>query len=206
MTQKEKMARWLAVPGNRERKAASDKAYHEANKDRLRALRNTPEHRAKRAERLRSARAADPDRARAYDMKRRRKAGVLPRKEAWAKQKPFLHAEDVREKVHKILKAKGEKHPAARFWSLMSPCGKVFRFRNLTAFVEAHKELFTEDQLFMVPRRRGRPLPRVVGALGCLSPRRKNPSQTMHGWRWHIDGQHHETLLSVLPNDPQADH
>jgi len=200
MAQKERMARWLAILGNRERKAAMDKAYREANKQKIHERRSRPENRAKSAARNRAERAKNPEKIRAQETAQNRKHGVLPRKEAWIKKvRPVLHSSAVREAAQKTAKSKGEQHNAARFWSLISPSGQVFRFRNLTAFIESNKHLFTPYQLEHVRPSKGRSIPRVVAALAMLSPRKKHPCGTMHGWRWHIDGKHHETLLCVLP-------
>lgn len=191
------MEKWLAIPGNRERKAAYDKAYWENNKKRIGESRSSPEYLAARAERIRKDRANNPEKYRKAEMKKARANGVLPRKEAFAtKVKATLHDAVIREKARTTLKQKGAEHPSARVWSLISPSGLVFQFKNLVRFVESHSELFTEDQLTPVSSKKGRPCPRVARSLSMLSPRKKHPCETMHGWRWYIDEQNRE-IVSV---------
>jgi hypothetical protein len=107
------------------------------------------------------------------------------------------HSVEARKKHKETQLAKGENMECALFWSLISPEGVVYRFRNLAAFIRNNKNLFTSDQLSPV-NFRGRT--RIEAAIAMLSPRRKNCVERCHGWRWHIDGKHHETFLSVLPN------
>ena len=144
-----------------------------------------PENRAKKNERARL---------------QRRKKGILPLKE-YLKLNPRRHLRtpEAREKARKTSKAKKELHQRAMFWSLVSPCGRVFQFHNLCAFVESNTHLFTPHQLVYMSLPNGRQIPRVSRALLQLSPRGKFVRETVYGWRWHIDGKHHETLLAVLP-------
>ena len=107
------------------------------------------------------------------------------------------HSADARNKHRYTQLAKGENMECALFWSLISPEGVVYKFRNLSSFIRNNKNLFTSDQLLPV-NSLGRT--RIEAAIAMLSPRRKNCVERCHGWRWHIDGKHHDTLLSVLPN------
>lgn len=169
---KQRYALWAAIPGNR----------------------------AKQNERARLNRLKNPEKHRAKQTERRRKKGMLSRKEAFElKGRHIFHNPEAIEKSRQTTKAKKELHPNALFWSLLSPCGQVFKFRNLHAFVESNQHLFTPYQLEHVRQANGRPRARVIASLGELSPRRKKNCETIFGWRWHIDGKDHETLLAVLP-------
>jgi hypothetical protein len=140
------------------------------------------------------------DKHRARQTEYRRKRGMLSHKEAFEiKNRHLLHNPKAIEKSRNTTKAKKELHPNALFWSLLSPCGQVFKFRNLAAFVETNKHLFTPHQLEHVRNSKGRPRARVIGSLAELSPRRKRNCETIFGWRWHIDGKDNETLLSIMP-------
>jgi len=159
-----------------------------------------PENRAMRNERIRRLRLENPEKYRASETKSRREKGILSVKEVFEiKKRNTLHSSEVREKSRKTAKAKKELHEKAMFWSLMSPCGHVFKFLNLSAFVEANMHLFTPHQQEYVTQKKGRPIPRITLSLRQLSPRKKHLCETIYGWRWHIDGKDHETLLSVLP-------
>jgi hypothetical protein len=96
----------------------------------------------------------------------------------------------------KAAMPKGPNAPTALFWSLISPNGVTYKFKNLAAFVRDNRRLFTEEQLRPV-NKHGRT--RIEAAIAMLSPRRKHCVEHCCGWRWHVDGRHHETLLSVLP-------
>ena len=169
---KQRYALWAAIPGNR----------------------------AKQNERARLNRLKNPEKHRAKQTERRRKKGMLSCKEAFElKGRHIFHNPEAREKSRQTTKAKKELHPNALFWSLLSPCGQVFKFRNLNAFVESNQHLFTSHQLEHVRQSKGRPKARIIVSLGELSPRRKRNCETIFGWRWHIDGKDHETLLAVLP-------
>ena len=144
----------------------------------------------------------DQDRVRQTEY--RRKKGMLSHKEAFEiKLRSILHSPEAQEKSRQTSKAKKQLHPNALFWSLLSPCGQVFKFRNLAAFVESNQHLFTPHQLEHVRQANGRPRARIIASLGELSPRRKRNCETIFGWRWHIDGKHQETLLAVLPAPTQ---
>jgi len=163
-----------------------------------------PENRARRNKRIKQLRLENPEKYRANEKRYRRKKGILSVKEVFnIKQRKILHNSEVREKAWKTAREKKEFHENAMFWSLISPCGQVFKFRNLNAFIETNKHLFTPHQLECLRPTKGRPVPRMVRLLGALSPRRKRACETIHGWRWHIDGKDHETLLAVLPAPSQ---
>jgi hypothetical protein len=165
---------------------------------------SNPENRASRNEHIRRLRLENPEKYRVNETRYRRKKGILSVKEVFEiKQRKILHSAEVREKAWKTEREKKQFHQNAMFWSLISPCGQVFKFRNLNAFVETNKHLFTPHQLECLMPTKGRPLPRIIRLLGALSPRRKRVSETIHGWRWHIDGKDHETLLAVLPAPTQ---
>jgi hypothetical protein len=107
------------------------------------------------------------------------------------------NTKDVRDRVRATQLGKGESNEHARVWSLISPDGEVFKFRNLSKWVSDNQRFFTPEQ--MAPANK-RGTPKIVFALHHLSPRRKKCVEQIFGWRWHIDGKHHDTLLSVLPN------
>ena len=106
----------------------------------------------------------------------------------------YLHNPLVREKTRAIALAKKENHHHARVWSLISPDGRTFRAKNLGAFIRDNMGLFDEHTWG------NRGWESIYEALCQLSPRRINAKCVIFGWRWYIDGKHHDTLLSVLPN------
>lgn len=96
---------------------------------------------------------------------------------------------------------KGPENQSAYAWKLQSPMGKIYKFRNLSHFVRENGGLFDLDD---VAWRQKKNSPshmecRAVWGLSSISPRRKRCRETWKGWRWHIDGHHHDTLISVLP-------
>jgi len=105
-----------------------------------------------------------------------------------------LHNPLVWEKTKVTALAKKENHHHARMWSLISPDGRTFMARNLGSFIRDNMILFDE------PTWGNRSWESIYAALCQLSPRRTNAKCVIFGWRWHIDGKHHDTLLSVLPN------
>jgi hypothetical protein len=97
---------------------------------------------------------------------------------------------------------KGPQNQSARVWKLRSPDNQTYQFRNLTHFIRENEGLFNPKDVTWKLRREIIPSSwtcKAYGGLAMLSPRRKHCHETWKGWRWHIDGQHHETLLSVLP-------
>jgi len=84
-------------------------------------------------------------------------------------------------------------HPFSLYWSLRSPEGQTFRFKNMRDFVESHRHLFTEYQL----RAAARNVPYVVYQLRRLSPRFKRPAMVSHGWTWHINKEP-ESICALL--------
>jgi hypothetical protein len=130
----------------------------------------------------------------------RRKMGVRP----WSLEISLeclkkAHTKEAQDRARATQLSKGEAHQSALVWSLMSPCGRMFRFLNLCKFVRDNQSLFTDEQ--MSPSKTHKNIPKIVFALYHLSPRRRKCVEQIFGWRWHIDGKHQETLLSVLPDD-----
>ncbi len=76
--------------------------------------------------------------------------------------------------------AKTEQYPACKTWSLRSPAGEVYKFKNLAFFVAKFSELFTHDERKITAS--GQPLAQVM--LGRLRPSNKHPSRSWHGWTW----------------------
>ncbi|WP_144445487.1 hypothetical protein [Inquilinus limosus] len=75
-----------------------------------------------------------------------------------------------------------ETHSAAREWSLLSPDGTVYRFKNLSLFIREHADLF--DPADTVFNRDGGCNVNVY--LGKLRPRSDAPYwQQWRGWRWY---------------------
>ena len=78
-----------------------------------------------------------------------------------------------------ILQA-DENHCLAKRWSLRSPEGKIYKFKNLAHFVRTHKNLFRPEELALVSPNR----PAAVFYLGMLRPERKNRRLSWHEWTW----------------------
>lgn len=97
---------------------------------------------------------------------------------------------------------KGPLNHKALVWKLRSPEGKIYQFRNLAHFIRENEELFDPEDVVWkpVPSRPSVMKCLAYYALASLAPRRKVNYETRKGWRWHIDGQDPETLLSVLPH------
>lgn len=104
-----------------------------------------------------------------------------------------LHQPEVIEKNRATALAKKDSHHLARTWSLISPEGRTFRVRNLGAFIRDNLSLFDEAIWGK------RSWESIYNSLCQLSPRRKEVRGVIFGWRWHIVGHHHDTLLSVIP-------
>lgn len=74
-----------------------------------------------------------------------------------------------------------ENHCLAKDWSIRSPSGTIFHFRNLPHFIRTHQHLFSQEEL-KPESRQG--LPAAAHALGMLRPDRKNRRLSWHGWTW----------------------
>jgi hypothetical protein len=142
---------------------------------------STPEHKEKK---------------RAYDERWRRNRGMRPFSLCRSEHTERIHRPEVRDKARRTVLSKRDKHEAALVWSLRSPNGAVYHFRNLACFIREHCELFTPEQLRPV-NRLGRT--RIESSLSLLSPRRKHCARSAHGWMWHIDGKEPESYLGILP-------
>jgi hypothetical protein len=114
---------------------------------------------------------------------------------ASADEKAKLH-----EAKRRLVNSKGPQHELALCWSLRSPNGDVFQFKNLVHFVRTNRSLFSEYELEERTYGKNLSVPRIVRQLIALSPRNKHPRETVRGWRWHIDGKEPETYLGILPN------
>lgn len=70
----------------------------------------------------------------------------------------------------------------AKEWSLLSPDGIIYKFKNLSYFVKTHKDLFPQHLL-----RERRSAPFVAKRLSELAPwrrsKRKRPTH-VYGWTW----------------------
>ena len=101
---------------------------------------------------------------------------------------------EARDKARAKMLSYGEGFPGALFWSLMSPDGTVYKFKNLPHFIRSNRHLFTDEQLLPV-NKAGRT--RIEAAIYMLSPRRKHCVEHCHGWRWHIDGKEPASYLAT---------
>jgi len=97
------------------------------------------------------------------------------------------------EKTRKILAEKTRAHPKtghfptnhnAKAYSLKSPNGKIFQFRNLSYFVEKHREEFTELYNIIDDAK----LQTIHTGLANLAPRIRKPKKSWRGWTWHDCG------------------
>ncbi len=81
---------------------------------------------------------------------------------------------------------KDERNHSAIDWSLRSPEGESYQFRNLAHFVRTHSELFAPDDLLPHPSRPTSLICRAVVGLGQLHPGRKmkRKPQSWKGWTW----------------------
>lgn len=105
-----------------------------------------------------------------------------------------IHSHTARENHRAIQLAKGPENISARFWSIISPNGVSYRFRNLKAFIRENRHLFTDKELLLI-NKDGRT--RIYASLSRLSPRRKHCGEnTIIGWRWNVDGETPSSLLS----------
>jgi hypothetical protein len=129
---------------------------------------------------------------RAYDTAWERARGVKPISELKQQYLARIHVPSIREKARQTKLSRRDRHQAALVWSIRSPDGAVYRFKNLCCFIREHRELFSAEQLVPV-NRLGRT--RIEASLSLLSPRRKHCSQVAQGWTWHIDGKEPETYL-----------
>lgn len=157
-------------------KSAWSKVYHSSPefKEHRKLLRNTPEMRAK---------------ANAYQTRKRREAGSIPR-EQYQPDLSHLVDKQVVDKRRDVVLSKGQNHECALCWSLKSPDGQIFQFKNLRMFVQTHRHLFTEDQLKLQrTRNTGRQKERIIGQLAKLSPRSAHNYNNVHGWTWHINNE-----------------
>lgn len=80
----------------------------------------------------------------------------------------------------------------ALFWSITSPEGEHFRFKNLSEFVRENGSRFGEYMMQPVSRTG---ITRLEAAIRSISPRRKHPVEQCHGWRWSIRGEDPLSLL-----------
>lgn len=79
-----------------------------------------------------------------------------------------------------------EKFHSAKNWSLKSPHGEVFVFRNLANFVRTHRSLFLRADLKKLTIRKSF-ICRATTGLAQLRPGRKMKKQpeSWKGWAWH---------------------
>lgn len=79
-------------------------------------------------------------------------------------------------------------------WSLKSPDGVVFQFKNLSHFIRTNSNLFTPEQLVVVTKTG---ITRIGRRLEALSPRRKRtPHLQADGWTWHINHNPESLLIT----------
>jgi len=103
-----------------------------------------------------------------------------------------LHQTRLQKEVYRLMVEKIKLHPkcgdfatksSANEYSLMSPQGKVFNFRNLALFVNDHWELFEHlpgGRITKALTRRS-----VCMALKKLAPWKKLRLDEWRGWTWH---------------------
>lgn len=72
-----------------------------------------------------------------------------------------------------------QEYPVCREWSLRSPDGEIYRFRNMSYFVAEYVHLFDDYELEQI-----REYPRAYYMLSRLSPSRKYKLKSWHGWTW----------------------
>jgi hypothetical protein len=89
----------------------------------------------------------------------------------------------------------GVDHPKAKGWHFRSPRGVVIRGKNLRVLVEAHADLFEEEDLEPAGRY-GRC--RAETGLRRLTPRRKIANGSWKGWTWVLDPEFEDHLEKVL--------
>jgi hypothetical protein len=112
-----------------------------------------------------------------------------------------LMSKEARAKAREALLKHGPNNKLALCWSLKSPVGKTYQFKNLGHFVRTNSHLFTAEQM----RSTSSGKPAIQRALYALSPRRKNNKETIHGWRWHINGKDPESFLAPSSFDLSGD-
>jgi hypothetical protein len=71
----------------------------------------------------------------------------------------------------------------AKLWALRNPQNRDFYFKNLNDFVRNNEGLFSQEEVVWKGKGKGRYCPAIRG-LARLSPRRKFPNCSWHGWTW----------------------
>lgn len=102
---------------------------------------------------------------------------------------------EARAKAVAAMRKLGPNNRNSRCWSLRSPNGKTYQFRNLGFWVRENKQLFDQDEMRITAS--GKLL--IECALQELSPRRKRCRETAHGWRWHINKEEFDSYLANTP-------
>jgi hypothetical protein len=109
-----------------------------------------------------------------------------------ARRMAVLRTPEVNRKRSETGRSLGPNHSHALCWSLCSPDGKIFQFKNLAAFIRENRGLFTEEQLVSV-NKFGRT--RIEAAIAMLSPRRKKCVEHCCGWTWHVNSEKESLLI-----------
>ena len=99
-----------------------------------------------------------------------------------------------KEKVRKALfgkeakgkNARGVDHIHSKTWHLRDPSGVTHTFRNLSEFIRQHPHLFNKEAVVWKRYgKRQRWACNALAGLNSLSPNRKNPQGSWHGWTWN---------------------
>ena len=95
--------------------------------------------------------------------------------------------------AYKIIGEKAAAHPKtghfetnqhAKDYSLKSPDGEIFQFRNLALFIDRHQELIAST----VGGMKYYKFTNARSGLSVLAPWRKDRQGSWHGWKWYDDG------------------
>lgn len=83
----------------------------------------------------------------------------------------------------------GVQHKSSKEWGLVDPTGNVHRFKNLKAFIQSHRQMFTDYQLGIPEGSANRGRCRAHNGLATLRPGtrsdRPNP-RSWYGWTWSL--------------------
>jgi len=113
-------------------------------------------------------------------------------------KKVYEMTDEIREKIaskQRGIKKKYMLNPDAllswrenhtRKWFLISPRGIHYEFDGLQLFIEQHRELFSEHDLFRYEKSNTF---RICSSLFGLSPRRKKVTLVSHGWQWDLEAE-----------------
>jgi len=86
----------------------------------------------------------------------------------------------------------------AKEYSLKSPQGEVFQFRNLSYFVRGNLKLFKDFPAYGALGKIN--VRSVMVELFRLCPWAKNKRDKWHGWTWHTDPDYVQKIRERLPS------